>query len=74
MTRVRRARQAQGLTRRELAQRVGVTYQYLMEIELGRYRPGMKTAVKLAEELNLSLDFIAHDPAYQNDGKHEARA
>lgn len=68
-TRVRRARELKGLTRRELANRLDVTYQYLQDIETGKYRPGMKTALKLARELNLSLDFIACDPAYESESR-----
>lgn len=64
MTRIRRARQTLGITRHDLARAIGVSYQYMSQLEVGRHRPGMKTALKLAQTLDLSVDCIACDPAY----------
>ena len=54
--RLRRARQQQGLTLRELAQRLGVSPSMISQIETGRASPSVSTLYSLATELGVSLD------------------
>lgn len=54
------ARIKKGLKTKELAARVGVSAQYLSDIERGKYKnPSLKLLRKIAKELDCSvLDFI----------------
>lgn len=54
--RLRAARQAQGLTLRELAQRLGVSPSMISQIETGRASPSVSTLYAIANELHVSLD------------------
>ena len=48
------ARTAMGLERKELAERAGVSYAYLSDIETGRGRPGSRSFLAIAEALDRS--------------------
>ena len=54
--RLRAARQARGLTLRELAQRLSVSPSMISQIETGRASPSVSTLYSIADELNVSLD------------------
>ena len=54
--RLRSARQARGLTLRELAQRLGVSPSMISQIETGRASPSVSTLYAIASELDVSLD------------------
>ena len=54
--RLRAARQAQGLTLRELAQRLSVSPSMISQIETGRASPSVSTLYAIANELDVSLD------------------
>ncbi len=54
--RLRAARQARGLTLRELAQRLGVSPSMVSQIETGRASPSVSTLYAIANELDVSLD------------------
>ena len=54
--RLRAARQARGLTLRELAQRLSVSPSMISQIETGRASPSVSTPYSIADELNVSLD------------------
>lgn len=57
---IRAAREARGLTQRELAKAIGMTVPQLSNLEAGTpENPGWKTVVKLAKALGLSLDEVA---------------
>lgn len=45
-----------GLTQSELAERVGVDKQSVINWEKGEYMPSLRTAVKLADEFGISLN------------------
>jgi transcriptional regulator with XRE-family HTH domain len=45
-----------GLTRSELASRVGISYVSMWLLIMGRTRPKMETACRLADVLGVSLD------------------
>ena len=49
-------RKAQNLTQRQLAEKVGITYQSLQRYEKGTVLPVVDIAIKLAEALNTTVD------------------
>ena len=53
---IKEARIAQGIKRETLAERVGVSYRYLQNVENTNKRPSYKVIVKLVRELGVSLD------------------
>ena len=69
--RIRTARQTNGLSLRELAQRVGVSASLLSQIENGRSDPSVSTLYSLVAELGLSLDALL-DPGQQAAPEVEA--
>ena len=58
---IRRERQHQGLSLRELARRVGVSASMLSQVETGRTRPSVSTIYAIATELGLSSDALLSD-------------
>lgn len=57
--RVRTARKAFGLTVENLAERVGVANESLAHIECGARRPSLTLLILIADELNVSMDYLA---------------
>ena len=55
---IRRERQRQRLSLRELARRVGVSASMLSQVETGRTRPSVSTIYSIATELGLSIDAL----------------
>lgn len=60
---LREARKKAGLTQMELSSIVDVTRAYYADVERGRYTPSLKVLSKLAEALDIDLNFLK-----QNDG------
>lgn len=60
---LREAREKAGLTQMELSSKVGVTRAYYADVERGRYTPSLRVLSKLAEVLDIDLNFLK-----QNDG------
>src|ERR1700727_472956 len=58
---IRRERQHQGLSLRELAGRVEVAASMLSQVETGRTRPSVSTIYAIATELGLSIDALLSD-------------
>jgi transcriptional regulator with XRE-family HTH domain len=58
---IRRERQNQGLSLRELARRVGISASMLSQVETGRTRPSVSTIYAIATELGLSIDALLSD-------------
>ena len=58
---IRRERQRQGLSLRELARRVGVSASMLSQVETDRTRPSVSTIYAIATELGLSIDALLSD-------------
>lgn len=57
--RVKQLRRARRLTQEQLAERAGLSYKFIGEIERGRGNPTLTTMSKLAEALGVSLiDFL----------------
>lgn len=53
---VEQARISQGISRQELAQRVGVHYQTIGYIERGQYSPSLVLALQIARELSTTVE------------------
>jgi transcriptional regulator with XRE-family HTH domain len=58
---IRRERQKQEVSLRELARRVGVSASMLSQVETGRTRPSVSTIYAIATELGLSIDALLSD-------------
>lgn len=52
------ARKEAGMTQGQLAEKVGVTNDYISMIERGDRTPGFNLAKKIADELNTTVDVI----------------
>jgi transcriptional regulator with XRE-family HTH domain len=50
---VRKLRQARGMTQGQLAEKTGVTREYIARLEAGRYDPSLSTIEKLAKALKV---------------------
>jgi transcriptional regulator with XRE-family HTH domain len=59
-TNIRELRKAQNLTQEQLAEKAGVSYKYLGEIERGEKNSGILNLFKIAGGLSLSLWDIVH--------------
>ena len=55
---VRELRAAQGMTQQELADRIGLTRQTVIAIELDKYSPSLETAFRIAEVFGVSLEGV----------------
>ena len=59
--RIRRLRKQRNLTQEELGERAGLHYSYIGQVERGDKIPSLKTLSKIAQALNVSLDYILED-------------
>ena len=50
---IRKLREARGLTQSELAEKAGVTREYIARLEAGRYDPSLSTIERLAKALKV---------------------
>ena len=55
---IRAARKRADLTQEELSERIGVTPQYLSDLERGLVGTSIPTLIKICDNLNISSDFI----------------
>ena len=61
--RVKQLRQARRLTQEQLAERAGLSYKFIGEVERGRGNPTLTTLASLSEALGVSLiDLLGVDP------------
>lgn len=67
-SRIRRERQRQGLTLRELAGRIGVSASTLSQVETGRSHASVTTLYNLVQELDLSLEELFEDKRVPEHG------
>ena len=51
---IKERREELGLTQKELAEKAGITQSFLCDIEQGRSKPSIDTAIKIADALNIS--------------------
>lgn len=56
--RLRELRNERNITQEQLSQRVGVSRQSIVAIEIERYDPSLQLAFKLAREFNCSIEDI----------------
>ena len=57
--RMRAARERLGLSQVELGQRLGMVRQQINNYEQGRFEPSWDTARRIADALDVSLDYLA---------------
>jgi transcriptional regulator with XRE-family HTH domain len=70
---IRRERERQRLSLREVARRVGVSASMLSQVETGRTRPSVSTIYAIAAELGLSIDALLSEEAAVADPVAMAR-
>ena len=51
---IKERREQLGISQKELAEKVGISQSFLWDIEQGRSKPSIDTALKIAEALNIS--------------------
>lgn len=68
---IRKIRKLQGLTQEELAEKCGLSYKYLGEIERGEKNSGILNLFKIADGLSLSVsDIMDIDPGVDREEKN----
>lgn len=67
--RLREVRLKRGLTQGQLADAVGLKFQTISRLELGREKPTYETAIKLTKALDVSYDYLfgRDDLSYLSD-------
>ena len=63
--RIREARQARGISLRQLAGRIGIHFSHLSKIENGRDTIGKDTLIRVAEELGVDPDLMLGEAGHQ---------
>ncbi len=56
---IRQKRIEKKLTQQEVADNIGISRNYLSDIENGRYNPSFKNAIKLATFLEIDLNLLS---------------
>lgn len=56
-----KARENQGLSRQELAERLGVTRQYVLRVEISERHPSLEIIVRWADALDIPMDWFRQD-------------
>ena len=64
-TMIREARQARGITLRQLASQVGIHFTHLSKIENGKDQIGRKSLTRIAEELGVDPDLLLGEAGHQ---------
>ena len=72
--RMKKLREAKEMSQKELADKIGVTVQYISQIEKGTCAPHLVFAVDLAKALDVSLDDFFCDEAQLRKFRFETRA
>jgi transcriptional regulator with XRE-family HTH domain len=65
--RLRAARQASGMSLRELARRLGVSPSFVSQIENGKSQPSVATLYSLSQQLDFSIDALFHESTPAGD-------
>ena len=58
--RIKNEREKNGITREKFAELIGISTTYLSQLELGQRTSSLNTTVKIANVLNISLDYLIH--------------
>lgn len=69
--RIRFAREQNNLTRDILAEKIGISKMYLSQLEKGQRHASLPVTIKIAECLNLSLDYLIYGDSVINIDKKE---
>lgn len=59
--RIREARKKQRLTQEQLSENLGISVEFIGQIERGLKLPSMNVFIKLIEALNVSADYLLRD-------------
>ena len=59
--RIREARKKQRLTQEQLSENLGISVEFIGQIERGLKLPSMQVFIKLIETLNVSADYLLRD-------------
>ncbi len=59
--RVREYRLSHDMTQEELSEKIDISSNYMSHIERGKTMPSMEIVLRIAEELNVSLDLLFQD-------------
>ena len=51
---IKERREQLGISQKELAEKIGISQSFLCDLEMGRCKPSIDTAVKLADALGIS--------------------
>jgi len=63
---IRKARQARGISLRQLASHVGIHFSHLSKIENGKDKIGRESLTKIAEELGVDPDLLLGEAGHQS--------
>lgn len=63
---IKAERREGGLTQSELADKVGISRNYISDLENNRYVPSVKTLSKIASVLRIDLNFLIEMSEIQN--------
>jgi transcriptional regulator with XRE-family HTH domain len=64
--RIKKVRQAKGWTQEQLAEKIGISQKQVSAYERGTYNPSTEVLLKLAEALDVSLDYLVFERNDQN--------
>jgi transcriptional regulator with XRE-family HTH domain len=54
-------RERQNLSRRQLGENIGLSYNFIYELEHGKSRPNVSHLVKISDFFRVSMDVLARD-------------
>ncbi len=57
---IKRLRKDKGLSQAQLAEKVGCHLSHITRIETGKYVPGLETIAKIADILEVSIDYLVN--------------
>lgn len=66
--RIRRRRETLGITRHEIAQKIGKAEKYYADIERGYCGMSLDTMINIADCLGITLDYLVFGEAAEKDG------
>lgn len=64
---VKNAREKESLTQQDLSERVGISRNYVSDIECGRYIPSLEKMILLANILKIDLNLLKNDGNTRGD-------
>jgi len=65
--RLKESRQKLGLTQEQLAERAGLHYSYIGQVERGDKNPSLKSLYRLAGALNVGIDYLLEEDGSYRD-------